>query len=123
MAGPTRLELATSCVTGRRSNRTELRPREWMLKNAHLRRQDFKFELQPTTQYASAQFLCPCLHLNIFERHLVYYCYDTLRCNHQRIFNVQHSTPQLNSQVLPCTWAFLSVTSQTLLQFAASITT
>jgi hypothetical protein len=27
MAGPTRLELATSCVTGRRSNQTELRPR------------------------------------------------------------------------------------------------
>ena len=26
-AGPTRLELATSCVTGRRSNQTELRPR------------------------------------------------------------------------------------------------
>ena len=25
-AGPTRLELATSCVTGRRSNQTELRP-------------------------------------------------------------------------------------------------
>ena len=27
MAGSTRLELATSCVTGRRSNQTELRPR------------------------------------------------------------------------------------------------
>ncbi len=27
MAGPTRLELATSGVTGRRSNQTELRPR------------------------------------------------------------------------------------------------
>gem|GEM_PF-2368014 len=25
--GPTRLELATSCVTGRRSNQAELRPR------------------------------------------------------------------------------------------------
>ena len=28
MAGPTRLELATSGVTGRRSNQTELRPRQ-----------------------------------------------------------------------------------------------
>ena len=28
MAGPTRLELATSGVTGRRSNQTELRPRK-----------------------------------------------------------------------------------------------
>ncbi len=27
MAGPKRLELSTSCVTGRRSNQTELRPR------------------------------------------------------------------------------------------------
>ena len=27
VAGMTRLELATSCVTGRRSNRTELHPR------------------------------------------------------------------------------------------------
>ena len=26
MAGTTRLELATSCVTGKRSNQTELRP-------------------------------------------------------------------------------------------------
>src|SRR3990170_4844931 len=68
MAGPTRLELATSCVTGRRSNRTELRPRELMLKNAHLRRQDLEFELQRTTQYASAQILSPSLHLGIFGR-------------------------------------------------------
>ena len=28
LAGPTRLELATSGVTGRRSNQTELRPRQ-----------------------------------------------------------------------------------------------
>jgi hypothetical protein len=28
LAGPTRLELATSCVTGRRSNQTELRPQK-----------------------------------------------------------------------------------------------
>ena len=27
-AGPTRIELATSCVTGRRSNQAELRPRK-----------------------------------------------------------------------------------------------
>jgi hypothetical protein len=29
LAGPTRLELATSGVTGQRSNQTELRPRQW----------------------------------------------------------------------------------------------
>src|SRR3972149_1735540 len=74
MAGPTRLELATSCVTGRRSNRTELRPREWMLKNAHLRRQDLKFELQRTTQYASAQISSPSLHLGICEHPLFNLC-------------------------------------------------
>jgi hypothetical protein len=28
LAGATRLELATSCVTGRRSNQTELRPQK-----------------------------------------------------------------------------------------------
>src|SRR3989304_2871827 len=111
MAGPTRLELATSCVTGRRSNRTELRPRELTLKNAHLRRQELKFELQRTTQYASAQILIPSLHLDIFERQLFYYCHNTLRYNPQKIFNVRHSTPQLNSHVLPCTWAFLSENS------------
>jgi hypothetical protein len=32
LAGPTRLELATSGVTGRRSNQTELRPRSGVLK-------------------------------------------------------------------------------------------
>ncbi len=31
VAGSTRLELATSCVTGRRSNQTELRPRSTYL--------------------------------------------------------------------------------------------
>src|SRR3990170_8735036 len=111
MAGPTRLELATSCVTGRRSNRTELRPREWMLKNAHLRRQDLKFELQRTTQYASAQISSPSLHLGIFEHPLFKHCYNMLRWTPQKILNVQHSTPQLNSHVLPCTWAFLSKNS------------
>src|SRR3972149_9350472 len=80
MAGPTRLELATSCVTGRRSNRTELRPREWMLKNAHLRRQDLKFELQRTTQYASAQISSPSLHLGIFERQLLNYRLRLISC-------------------------------------------
>ena len=38
-----------------------------MMKNAHLRRQDLKFELQRTTQYASAQILSPSLHLGIFD--------------------------------------------------------
>ena len=88
MAGPTRLELATSCVTGRRSNRTELRPREWMLKNAHLRRQDLKFELQRTTQYASAQISSPSLHLGIFEHPLFNLCYNMLRWTPQKILNV-----------------------------------
>src|SRR3972149_4197532 len=74
MAGPTRLELATSCVTGRRSNRTELRPREWMLKNAHLRRQELKFELQRRTQHGSAQISIPSLHLDIFEHPLFNLC-------------------------------------------------
>ena len=32
MAGPTRLELATSGVTGQRSNQTELRPRQRVIK-------------------------------------------------------------------------------------------
>ncbi len=31
LAGPTRLELATSGVTGRRSNQTELRPRKLLV--------------------------------------------------------------------------------------------
>jgi hypothetical protein len=34
MAGATRLELATSGVTGRRSNQTELRPRFFVLNTA-----------------------------------------------------------------------------------------
>jgi len=44
---------------------------QFFLKNAHLRRQDLRFELQRTTQYASAQILSPSLHLGIFERLLV----------------------------------------------------
>ena len=40
MAGPTRLELATSGVTGQRSNRTELRPRkvflDWAVEDLNL---------------------------------------------------------------------------------------
>src|SRR3990170_5038164 len=39
-----------------------------LLKNAHLRRQEKKFELQRTTQYASAQIFSPSLHLDIFEQ-------------------------------------------------------
>ncbi len=33
MAGPTRLELATSGVTGQRSNQTELRPRIYLVRS------------------------------------------------------------------------------------------
>ena len=38
-----------------------------VLKKAHLRRQEQKFELQRTTQYASAQIFTPSLHLDLFE--------------------------------------------------------
>src|SRR3972149_6012452 len=46
-------------------------PKELTLKNAHLRRQEKKFGLQRTTQYASAQIFSPSLHLGIFEGQLI----------------------------------------------------
>src|SRR3989304_5701763 len=65
----TGFEPATASLEGWNST-TELLPQEFTLKNAHLRRQELIFELQRTTQYASAQILIPSLHLDIFERKL-----------------------------------------------------
>ena|GEM_PF-1116064 len=46
VAGVTRLELATSCVTGKRSNQTELHPRNqllwWAMQGLNLRLQPCK---------------------------------------------------------------------------------
>ena len=64
-----------------------------MLKNAHLRRQELKFEHQRTTQYASAQISSPSLHLGIFEHPLFNLCYNMLRWTPQKILNVLFSTP------------------------------
>ena len=45
LAGPTRLELATSCVTGRRSNRLNYGPaflRRWMVGSVRFERTTFR---------------------------------------------------------------------------------
>ena len=50
MAGPTRLELATSGVTGRRSNQTELRPRS-------VERRDYSLKPIPGANIGVRQFV------------------------------------------------------------------
>ena len=52
MAGATRLELATSGLTGRRSNQTELRPRS--IRSAEY--SNLKFRCQPDTQHFTPYF-------------------------------------------------------------------
>jgi len=72
-----------------------------MLKNAHLRRQDDRFEPQRTGSTSSAQIYHPSLQLDLFER-------KTMLCElknaHLRrqdlIFELQRTTQYASAQIL-----------------------